>query len=69
MHNYECRAIVPLLEQAKCNFPAPAFSAHPLPTEHRHNMPALRNKKIAARYAALAPGGPITQRFLAPHPV
>lgn len=53
----------------KCGYPAPAFKARDLPTQHEHNMPALKNKKVAARWAALSPGGPITQRFLAPHPV
>ena len=55
--------------QEKCGYPAPVFTARDLPTEHQHNMPALKNKKVAARWAALSPGGPITQRFLAPHPV
>lgn len=32
-------------------------------------MPALRNKGIAARWAALSPGGPVTQQFLADHQV
>ena len=53
--------------QAKCGYRAPEVEVPPLPTEHRHNMPALKNKAIAARYNALHPGGPITQRFLAQH--
>lgn len=55
--------------RAKCKFEAAAFPVPPLPTEHKHNMPALKNKAIAARWASLSPGGPLTQRFLAPHPV
>ena len=55
--------------QAKCGYQPNDMEVPPLPTEHKHNMPKLKNKSVAARYNALSPGGPITQRFLAQHPV
>ena len=48
---------------------SPLTAAPPLPTEHLHNMPALKDAATAARWAAMSPGAPIARRFFARHPV
>lgn len=57
--------------QRKCGCEPERYALPPalLAAHSSGSLPSQVDHAVAARWAALAPGGPITRRFLARHPI